>query len=125
MQLKPKEWAQKDWRFFLDVWGAIISGKQLEGVNRGEVDKQLASNWKRHFSNYEGKQGTPTPAELQKRKEDLDKDKKKLPTTMKEDIERRKVPRAEVIFIPPGCKDSEEESFLDVKYAQIKRGDPR
>lgn len=120
-----KDWNKEDWEFFLDVWTAIASGKEVKGINRGDVDKGLVANWKRHFTNYAGVQGAPTDAELNKRRDDLDKEKKALPETMKADMRNRKVPCATVAFRPESSDGAETREYFDTKYAMIKTGDPR
>lgn len=125
LQSAPPGWERTNWAFFLQVWTAICSGKEPQGVNRGEVEKGLAANWKRHFTNYSSKGPAPTPAELQKMREDLDKDKKKLPDAMKQDISQKCVKKAEVFYLPESCQGSEADAFGKKMYAQMKRCDPR
>lgn len=109
----------------MEVWSSITLGKQVKGINRGEVDKQIASNWKRHFTNYATKQVVPTEAEREKQKEDLDKEKKTLPATMKEDIKNKKVSRANIIVRPQDIADKDKDEWQELSYGQFKFGDPR
>lgn len=109
----------------MDVWSSLAAGKQVKGINRGDVDKTLIANWKRHFTNYPNPTAAPTDLELSKRLEDLDKEKKAIPATMKEDMMNKKVPTASLECRPESCTGAEKTSFLEMKYAMIKRGDPR
>jgi hypothetical protein len=109
----------------LTVWSSITLGKQVKGINRGEVDPGLASNWKRHFTNYATKQIVPSQSELLKAKDDLDKQMKKLPDAMKEDIKNKKVSRANVIVRPRNADVDDKKGWTDKPYGQFKFGDPR
>jgi hypothetical protein len=124
-QCRPPDWEAGEWEFFLDVWTALALQKQVSGINRGLVDRQLVSNWKRHFTNYANQQAAPSAAELKRQKNELDKEKKTLPETMKEDIENKRVKRAVVQILPEARQDEEREAYREAQYAQIKFGDPR
>lgn len=126
LQERPDtSWEKEDWEEFLKVWSAIVARKPFQGASRGEVEKSILGNWKRHFSNYAAKPKALTPLQLKKAKLLLDSKGKQLPTAMKKDIANRKVPTAKFASLPKGIDCNEEEFESPARYVQIKQGDPR